>query len=122
MEVGSAIKIMVFGWRVLHRRIATMDTLKSRGIIALDDAISCVLCCQSDESCDDLFKSCPVTSFVWIERLSSLVGGSGHKRGFLCGSFCSFWCLFQRETVEAPEAIKLAADSTSPRVYAIDVL
>jgi hypothetical protein len=24
--------------------------------------------------------------------------------------------------VEAPEAIKLAADSTSPRVYAIDVL
>ncbi|KAK2418965.1 hypothetical protein QL285_041111 [Trifolium repens] len=68
-KFSAPSKILVFGWRVLQRRIATMDALQMRGILGHNCDLLCVFSRCEAEICDHLFLSCPIAK---INKINSI--------------------------------------------------
>lgn len=64
MEGKSPSKILYFGWRFLHKRVATKDHFFKRGILKEHNDLLCVMCMMEVESLSHLFGDCEVTSRI----------------------------------------------------------
>ena len=64
------IKIRIFAWLLLRRRLKTRAFLHR---LIPDVPAGCALCADAEESCEHLFITCPVSSTVWqhanVDRL-----------------------------------------------------
>ena len=58
-------KVKVFGWRLAHGRLATLDNLSNRGVVLVGGGNSCFLCHSQGESVNHLFFECAFSSHVW---------------------------------------------------------
>ncbi|XP_058756418.1 uncharacterized protein LOC131629651 [Vicia villosa] len=58
-------KILFFGWRFIHNRIAAKDQLIKRGILVEGNDSLCVFCHMEEESLMHLFWSCEVSLRIW---------------------------------------------------------
>ncbi|OAY82706.1 putative ribonuclease H protein [Ananas comosus] len=63
------LKVKVFSWLVLKKRMLTRDTLVKRGW--LDDSI-CVLCGSGEESVDHLFTRCVFCKFILVSGVDDI--------------------------------------------------
>ena len=64
------LKIRVFAWLLLRRRLKTRAFLHR---VIPDVPAGCALCADAEETCEHLFTTCPVSSTVWqqanVDRL-----------------------------------------------------
>ncbi|XP_058768826.1 uncharacterized protein LOC131642615 [Vicia villosa] len=64
-KVKAPPKVIFFGWRIIHNRLATKDQLIKRGIL-MDDIVSeCVFCSTETESLSHLLGDCLVVEAIW---------------------------------------------------------
>ena len=67
---GLLIKIRIFAWLLLWRRLRTRSFLHR---VVPDDPAGCALCAGAEENCEHLFITCPFASSVWqwanVDRL-----------------------------------------------------
>ncbi|XP_058757172.1 uncharacterized protein LOC131630410 [Vicia villosa] len=63
-KVKVPSKIIFFAWRLLHKRIATIDQLHKRGILMESRDLTCVLCSLEEETITHLLEGCVVTKNV----------------------------------------------------------
>lgn len=66
-QVKTPSKILFFGWRVIHNRLATKDQLFKRGILVHDRDYQCVFCLLEEENLSHLLGGCTVVSRVWLK-------------------------------------------------------
>lgn len=59
----ALITVNIFMWQTLHNKIATCDSLSRRGIEIQSHV--CKLCGIEDETTENLFISCGLTSHIW---------------------------------------------------------
>lgn len=55
-------KWKIFVWRILNKAIATRSRIRRRGVMVEE---SCVLCKESQENDNHLFRDCTITCHVW---------------------------------------------------------
>ncbi|XP_058774315.1 uncharacterized protein LOC131648586 [Vicia villosa] len=64
-NVKAPAKILFFGWRIIHNRIATKDQLFKRGVLVDVNDLMCVLCMKKEETLLHLIGGCEITSRIW---------------------------------------------------------
>ncbi len=57
-KIKSPLKVKIFVWTILHRKVLTADNLAKRGWQGVE---SCVLCQEDSETLDHLFIGCAFT-------------------------------------------------------------
>nr|CAD1822879.1 unnamed protein product [Ananas comosus var. bracteatus] len=96
------LKVKIFGWLVLLKKVLTRDNLAKRGWSGVD---TCSLCLDEAETIEHLFMNCYVTR--------ALLGCLLPNKGFLraCMSIDSLWnmCCGKRGVVGRKESAKVAA-------------
>ena len=82
------LKIKVFAWLLLRRRLMTRSRLQC---MVLDALVECPLCARAVEDCHHLFFVCPLAQTVWQETSAGrLVATSEEEfwRSLGGGTFC----------------------------------
>ncbi|XP_058726276.1 uncharacterized protein LOC131597605 [Vicia villosa] len=64
-KVKAPPKVMFFGWRIIHNRLATKDQLIKRGILMDGVDSDCVFCSTESESLSHLLGGCLVVEAIW---------------------------------------------------------
>lgn len=84
-KTWAPMKVKVFMWLGVHRRLWTADRRHRRG---LQNGIECKLCANAVESANHLFCCCPFTQQVW-QHISSILGMVNHppNQGMSTGGF-----------------------------------
>ncbi|XP_058757659.1 uncharacterized protein LOC131630931 [Vicia villosa] len=58
-------KILVFGWRFIHNRLATKDQLVRRGVLVEGSESLCSMCKEKEEDILHLFFKCDSSCSIW---------------------------------------------------------
>jgi hypothetical protein len=59
------LKVLLFGWRLLHDRMPTRVELWRKGVLNDVQQQTCVFCCHEFESSSHLFAVCAKTKMIW---------------------------------------------------------
>lgn len=81
-KIKAPLKVKIFVWIVLHRKVLTVDNLRKRGWSGEE---SCVFCLDVSETVDHLFVEC--------QCIKALLSRFLPNKQFLltCKSVCSLW-------------------------------
>lgn len=75
-QVKAPSKILFFGWRIIHNRIAPKDQLHERGILGSNDLL-CVFCSIEEECLLHILGGCRIVVAIWkkvFEWIGSIAG------------------------------------------------
>ncbi|XP_058775768.1 uncharacterized protein LOC131650044 [Vicia villosa] len=75
-KVKAPSKFIIFGWRVIHNRIATKDLLHKRGILDVNN-LQCVFCSSEEDSLPHILGGCRVLAAIWNKVLDWIGYGPG---------------------------------------------
>lgn len=82
-KIKAPMRVMVFGWLMLHNKILTVDNLVKRGWELVN---RCCLCREQAETVKHLFRNCRYTQEVRLE-LSRRIPYLTHCQLFVQGSY-----------------------------------
>lgn len=89
-------RMTVIAWKILKQRIATRDNLNRRGLLSMEDDVSCPFCKQAPESSMHILFECSSSAALWSEILSWMeVAGAFHNHPYI--NFLHFGELWGKE-------------------------
>ncbi|XP_058745976.1 uncharacterized protein LOC131618836 [Vicia villosa] len=65
-EIDAPSKSLLFGWRLIHDRLATKDHLFKKGILEIAE-INCAFCSVEEECLAHLLGGCLVVKPIWLK-------------------------------------------------------
>ena len=67
-------------WRILHRKIPTVDVLQAKGLQMVS---RCSLCCVAEDSLDHIFSKCSYAKTLWLALCSLFEVSLDFSSGFV---------------------------------------